>query len=425
MTRLRRYLAYALVLTIIGGVTYVLMAQAPQRSGSPDGRLRGGTAEGPVPVLAANADTADVPIYFYGVGTTRALNTVTVRAQVDGKILSINFKEGQDVESGAVLAQIDPAIYQAQLDQAVAKKAQDEAQLANARIDLERYLRLAASNATTRQQADTQKALVAQLEAQVKGDQAAIDNAQTMLNYTTITAPLAARTGIRLVDVGNLVHANDQTGIVMLTQVRPISIIFTLPQQQLGKVNRALAKGPPPVEALGEDNKTVIDRGTLQVVDNQVDQTTGTVRFKAEFPNADLQLWPGQFSNVKLLVDTLKGVVVVPTAAVQRGPNGAFVYVVNDNNTVSVRPVSVGQQDEARAVIQTGLQPSERVVTTGFSQLTDGTRVVIGSAQTTTERPAGSERQRRPPEATSQGPPDGQRRGERAQGSQRSNTGSP
>jgi membrane fusion protein, multidrug efflux system len=424
MTRWRRYLAYALVFAIIGGLTYVLMAQAPQRSGSPGGRVRGGTAEGPVPVLAANAAAADVPVYFYGVGTTRALNTVTVRAQVDGKILSINFKEGQDVEGGAVLAQIDPAIYQAQLDQAVAKKAQDEAQLANARIDLERYLRLAAMNATTRQQADTQKALVAQLEAQVKGDQALIDNAQTMLNYTTITAPIAARTGLRLVDVGNLVHANDQTGIVMLTQVRPISIIFTLPQQQLGKVNQALAKGPPPVEALGGDNKTVIDRGTLQVVDNQVDQTTGTIRLKAEFPNPDLQLWPGQFSNVKLLVDTLKSVIVVPTAAVQRGPNGTFVYVVNDsNNTVSVRPVTVGQQDEAQAVIEAGLQPSERVVTTGFSQLTDGSRVVIGTAQPT-ERPAGSERQRRRPDATSQGPRNGQGR-DRAEGSPRGNTGSP
>ncbi len=267
MKHLRRYLGYALVLGIIGGVTYILMAQTAQRSGdSRSGRFRGG-GEGPVSVLAATATAADVPIYFYGVGTTRAFNTVTVRAQIDGKIISINFREGQDVERGDVLAQIDPVIYQAQLDQAVAKKAQDEAQLANARIDLERYVRLAQSNAATRQQADTQKALVAQLEAQVRGDQGAIDNAQALLNYTTITAPLAARTGIRLVDVGNLVHASDATGIVMLTQVRPITILFTLPQQQLAKVNQALAKGPPPVEALGDDNKTVVDRGVLQVVE--------------------------------------------------------------------------------------------------------------------------------------------------------------
>jgi len=410
MKHLRRYLGYALVLGIIGGVTYILMAQTAQRSGdSRSGRFRGG-GEGPVSVLAATATAADVPIYFYGVGTTRAFNTVTVRAQIDGKIISINFREGQDVERGDVLAQIDPVIYQAQLDQAVAKKAQDEAQLANARIDLERYVRLAQSNAATRQQADTQKALVAQLEAQVRGDQGAIDNAQALLNYTTITAPLAARTGIRLVDVGNLVHASDATGIVMLTQVRPITILFTLPQQQLAKVNQALAKGPPPVEALGDDNKTVVDRGVLQVVDNQVDQTTGTIKLKAEFPNADLQLWPGQFNNVKLLVDTLRGVIVVPTAAVQRGPNGTFVYVVNDDNTVSVRPATVGQQDDTQAVIESGLKSSERVVTTSFSQLTDGSRIVIGSA-IPIDQPAGSERPRRRPDGPSRGEGGGSRRG--------------
>jgi len=329
----------------------------------------------------------------------------------------VNFTEGQDVRKGDVLGEIDPVIYKAQFDQAVAKKAQDEAQLANARIDLERYIRLAQTNATTRQQADTQKALVAQLEAQVKGDQGAIDNAQAMLGYTTITAPLAARTGIRLVDLGNLVRANDTTGLVMLTQVRPISIIFTLPQQQLGKVNQAMAKGPPPVEALGDDNKTAIDRGTLQVVDNQVDQTTGTIRLKAEFSNADLQLWPGQFSNVKLLVDTLRGVIVVPTAAVQRGPNGTFVYIVNDNDTVSVRPVTVGQQDDVQAVITSGLRASERVVTTGFTQLTDGGRIVIGSAAPT-DQPAGSERRRPNSEGAS-----GQRRG--AGGSPPSNPSRP
>src|SRR5229473_3404315 len=409
MKHLRRYLGYALVLGIIGGVTYILMAQTAQRSGdSRSGRFRGG-GEGPVSVLAATATAADVPIYFYGVGTTRAFNTVTVRAQIDGKIISINFREGQDVERGDVLAQIDPVIYQAQLDQAVAKKAQDEAQLANARIDLERYVRLAQSNAATRQQADTQKALVAQLEAQVRGDQGAIDNAQALLNYTTITAPLAARTGIRLVDVGNLVHASDATGIVMLTQVRPITILFTLPQQQLSKVTQALAKGPPAVEALGDDNKTVVDRGVLQVVDNQVDQTTGTIKLKAEFSNADLQLWPGQFNNVKLLVDTLRGVIVVPTAAVQRGPNGTFVYVVNDDNTVSVRPATVGQQDDTQAVIESGLKASERVVTTGFSQLTDGSRIVIGSA-IPIDQPAGSERPRRRPDGPSRGEGGGSRR---------------
>src|SRR5262249_32901769 len=210
---------------------------------------------------------------------------------------------------------------------------------------------------------------------------------------------------------GNLVHASDQTGIVMLTQIRPISIIFTLPQQQLGKVTRAMAKGPAPVEALGDDNKTVIDRGVLQVVDNQVDQTTGTIRRKAEFPNPDLQLWPGQFSNVKLLVDTLRDVIVVPTAAVQRGPNGTFAYIVNDNDTVSVRPVTVGQQDDTQAVVVSGLKTGERVVTTGFSQLNDGSRISIGTPPPT-DQPARSERrQRRRDGDQAVGEGEGRRRG--------------
>jgi multidrug efflux system membrane fusion protein len=346
----------------------------PQRPGR--GGFRGGD-DGPVPVIAALTKRADVPVYLDGVGTTRALNTVTVRPQVEGKLISIAFKEGQDVKRGFVLARIDPTTYQAQLDQAVAKKAQDEAQLANARIDLERYTRLVASNSIARQLLDTQKATVAQLEALVKLDQAAIDNAKAILEYTTITAPLDGRTGIRLVDEGNVVRASDATGIVVLTQLQPITVLFTLPQQQLGEVNRAFARGPLPVDAFGSDNKTVIDRGTLVVVDNLVDQTTGTIKLKAEFPNASFQLWPGQFVNVRLLIDTLKGVVVAPTAAVQRGPIGTFVFVVQPDNKVAVRQVTVGQQDEAQAVITNGLQPDERVVTTGFARLTAGAEVAV------------------------------------------------
>lgn len=393
MKQFQGYLGIGIVLAIIAGVVYVVMSQAPQRpggQGGPGGRFR---VEGPVPVLVATVRVSDVPVYLDGVGTIRALNTVMVRPQVDGKIISIQFKEGQDVERGDVLAQIDPVTYQAQLDQAVAKKAQDEAQLANARRDLDRYIRLAETNSIAKQQADTQRSQVAQLEAQVKQDQAAIDNAQAVLNYTTITAPIAGRTGIRQIDVGNLVRAADATGIVVITQVRPISIIFTLPQQQLSQVNEAMAKGSLPVDALGADNRTVTDRGTLRVVDNQVDQTTGTVRLKAEFPNPDLKLWPGQFVNVKLLVDTLKDAIVVPTSAVQRGPNGTFVFLVTANNTVSMRPVVVAQQDDTQAVISSGLQKSDRVVTTGFAQLADGSAVTIGSTSER-ERPAGTESQR-------------------------------
>jgi len=377
---LRRYVGAALVIGVVIAVATALMWQtpAPQRPG-PGGRFRAG-AEEAVPTRAASAQRADVPVYLEGVGTTRALNMVTVRAQVDGKLVSVNFKEGQDVERGFVLAQIDPTLYRAQYDQAMAKKAQDEALLANVRRDLERYTRLVATNAMAAQQADTQRALVAQYEAQVMADQAAIDNAKAVLDYSTITAPIAGRTGLRLVDAGNVVRASDATGIVVITQLRPISILFTLPQQQLGLVNAAFAKGPLAVDAVAADNKTLVDRGTLLVVDNQVDQATGTVKLRAEFPNADLQLWPGQFVSVRLLVDTLRNVVVVPTAAVQRGPSGLFVFVVRENDTVAVRPVTVSQQDENQTVIASGLEPGERVATTGFHQLTDGRRVSIGGA---------------------------------------------
>jgi multidrug efflux system membrane fusion protein len=276
----------------------------------------------------------------------------------------------------------------------VAKKAQDEAQLANARLDLERYQRLSATNSIARQQFDTQKATVAQFEAQVKLDQAQIDNAKAILDYTTITAPIAGRTGIRQVDQGNIVRASDTSGIVVITQLRPISVLFTLPQQQLGEVNRAFAEGALPVEAFGADNKTVIDRGVLQVVDNQVDQATGTIKLKAEFPNRDLQLWPGQFVNVQLLIDTLRQAVVAPTAAVQRGPTGTFVFVVPPDNKVVVRPVTVAQQDENQAVITSGLQSDERVVTTGFARLTAGAEVAVTRAESVP--PPGAEP---PPEA--------------------------
>jgi membrane fusion protein, multidrug efflux system len=360
---------------------------------------RGLRGDAPVPVLAAVAKKSDVPVYFDGVGSSRALNTVTVRAQVDGKLMSVNFKEGQDVDQDFVLAEIDATIYQAQYDQAVAKKAMDEAQLANARLDLERYARLMQTNSATRQQHDTQRALVAQLEAQVQADQGAIENARAILSYTKIIAPLAGRTGIRQVDAGNIVHATDTTGIVVITQVRPIAVIFTLPQQRLAQVNRAFVQGALSVQALGDDNRTVVDSGTLTVIDNQVDQTTGTVKLKAEFPNADLQIWPGQFVNVKLLVDTLRQVMVVPSAAVQRGPNGTFAYVANDDNTVAVHPVMVAQQDDVEAVIAAGIDDGDRVVTTGFSQLTDGAKIAIGTQEDLT-RPAGSERRRGPPRQT-------------------------
>jgi len=380
----RRTLSIALILIVIlAALYYVFGGPAAQQRRA--GRF---AAEGPVPVLVASVTRADVPVYLDAVGTIRALNTVTVRPQVDGKLLSVNFKEGDDVKKDDVLAKIDPVIYQAQLDQAIAKKAQDEAQLANSKIDLERYERLAATAAINKQQADTQRALVAQNTALVQADQAAIDNARAMLGYTTITAPLDGRTGIRMVDEGNLVRAADvNSAIVVITQLRPISVLFNLPQQELPQLNAAAAKGPLSVEAQRSDTDAVIDRGLLRVVDNQVDQTTGTVKLKAEFPNANLQLWPGQFVNVRLLIDTLKQVVVIPTGAVQRGPNGTFVYVVKDDNTVTVRSIAVQKQDETQTVVKSGLEANERVVTTGFVRLTDGGKVSVGTGDALPTQP--------------------------------------
>jgi multidrug efflux system membrane fusion protein len=377
----RRYLAIGAIVIVVGAaLIYTFGGSTPQ----PQRRSRF-AAEGPVPVLVAPAALADVPVYLDAVGTTKALNTVTVRPQVDGKLLSVDFKEGDDVKKGDVLALIDPTTYQAALDQAVAKKAQDEAQLANAKIDLDRYDKLAAVNAINKQQADTQRALVAQYAAQTQADQAAIESARATLGYTKIVAPIDGRTGIRMVDEGNIVHASDTTSaIVVITQIKPISVLFNLPQQDLDQVNTAFGKGPLVVDALRSDDNAVIDSGKLTVVDNQVDPTTGTVKLKAEFPNAQIQLWPGQFVNVRLLIDTLKQVVVIPTGAVQRGPTGTFVYVVKDNKTAAMQPIKVQKQDENQTVVASGVTPPQQVVTTGFARLTDGARIAIASAATGT-----------------------------------------
>jgi len=397
MTLKRRITVFfiaALVIAAVVGVYYMPHWQQTLAAVSKGGRRGGPAANDPVPVLATAARLADVPVYLDGVGTAKALNTVTVRSQVDGKIVEISFKEGQDVPKGYVLAKVDPVTYQAAYDQTVAKKAQDEAQLANARLDLDRYTRLAATNAVNKQQLDTQRALVAQLEAQIKLDQAAVDNARAVLSYTDIIAPIAGRTGIRLVDAGNLVRSAEATGIVILTQLQPISVFFSLPQQNLPELTRGMAEGDLPVDALSSSGKGTLDKGKVMVIDNQVDQTTGTVKLRGEFPNNDLQLWPGQFVNVRVLIDTLRQAVVVPTAAIQRGPNGAFVYVLKQGNTVTVRPVTLTQQDDSRAVVATGLQAGEQVVTTGFARLTEGAQVAVSDAENAGHiAPAG---QRRP-----------------------------
>jgi multidrug efflux system membrane fusion protein len=382
-----------ITLLILGGLGYAgwYALQQKQANNRDNGR-----PDLPVPVLAATPRIQDVPVYLDGVGSIRALNTVTVRSQVDGKLIAVNFTEGQDVKKGDVLGEIDPAIYQAQYDQAVAKKAQDQAQLANQRIDLNRYEQLAASNAGSKQQADTQRALVAQTEALVKADQAAIDNAAATLSYTKIVAPISGRAGLRQVDQGNIIHASDTTGLVVIMQLQPIAVWFSLPQQQIMRVNAAAAKGALPVDVFGNDGITVVDTGKLTGIDNQVDPTTGTLKLKAEFPNANYQLWPG---NVRLEVETLTKALVVPTSAVQRGPVGTFSYVIGEGDIVSAKPVTVTQQNEHDAVIASGRSPIDRVVTTGFANLSDGSKVIVGRDDQTPSADLAPRKRSRAPDA--------------------------
>lgn len=338
-----------------------------------------------IPVQAAAASSADVPIYETGLGNVQAFNTVTVKVRVDGELQKVAFTEGKTVKPGEVLAQIDPRPFQAQLDQAAAKRAQDAALLDNAKLDLRRFQDLATRQFATQQSVDTQKALVAQLEATIEGDDAAIENARVQLGYTTVTAPIAGRTGIRLVDQGNIVHATDPGGIVVVTQLHPISVIFTLPEDDLPAIADAQATGPVSATALGRDDKSVLDQGTLALVDNQIDQSTGTARLKATFPNARNRLWPGQFVNVRLLLRTERGVLTVPSGAVQRSASGLYVYRIEADNTVEPQPVEVGPFADHAAVITAGLHPGDRVVTAGQYRLQPGARVA--AAKTSVGKP--------------------------------------
>lgn len=372
------------VIYAIGALCLALATGALYRAGylpgfpkDKNGAREEARGETPVSVTVAKVLTTDVPVSLDAVGTVQALNTVTIRPQIDGRLMRLSFTEGQDVRKDDVIAEIDPALYRAQFEQAVAKKAQDEANLANARIDLQRYQKLVAGKFLSQQQYSAQQALVQQLEAQVRSDQAAIDSAQTTLEYATIRSPINGRAGIRLVDVGNLLRASDQTGIVVITQLKPIFVVFTLPQQALATVQTAQMKGETKVLALGPDNASVIGRGRLAVIDNQIDQLTGTVRLKAEFSNDDMALWPGQFVNVRLMTDTIRNAVVAPSPAVQRGPNGAFVYVLDNESKARMRPVTTGRQDETQVVLTSGISPGETVIASGFSRLSDGGKVRV------------------------------------------------
>jgi multidrug efflux system membrane fusion protein len=350
-----------------------------QGKGGPDSLRNGkpgrGGPGGPVPVVAGTVEKKDVPIYLNGIGTASAYNTVVVHPQISGYLTKVLFKEGQDVKKGDLLCVIDPRPYQAQLDQAIAKKNGDVAQLNNAKAILQRDTDLINKGVLDRQTFDTQRFLVDQLDATAKGDQAAIDNTLTQLSYTQVTAPLDGRCGIRQTDEGNLVTGGST--LVVITQLKPISAIFTLPQQDVLRVNRAFAKRALKVTALDASQKQPLEDGTLAVVNNQIDTTTGTVQLKANFDNDQLQLWPGQFVSVRLLVETTRDSLVVPASVVQRGPNGTFAYVITTDNTVEMRPIEVGQIDGDQALVQSGLLQGDKVVVDGQYKLQPGSPVEV------------------------------------------------
>ncbi len=332
-----------------------------------------------VAVDTAAVTHADVPIFLSGLGTVQAFYTVTVTARVDGELQKIAFTEGQTVKKGDLLAQLDPRPNQAAYEQAVATKAKDAAQLANAKRDFERYTILQPQDLASKQTVDTARAMVDQLSAQLQVDQALVDNARTQLDYTRITSPISGRTGIRLVDPGNIVRAASTTGIVVVTQVQPISVIFTLPEEKVAAVSAALAAGPVAVTTLSRDGATELDEGTLTLIDNVIDQATGTAKLKATFNNARNTLWPGQYVNARLIVRTDENAMTLPTTAVQFGPNGPFTYVVKSDSTVEVRPLKVADESRGMTVVTSGLSPNERVVTSNQYRLQAGTRVRLNS----------------------------------------------
>jgi membrane fusion protein, multidrug efflux system len=330
-----------------------------------------------VPVTAGVVTAQNVPVYLQGIGTVQAYNMVTVKTRVDGQIVQVNFKEGQEVKQGDPLFQIDPRPYQAALEQSQAAKQKDEAQLVGAKLDLDRYAKLLGTGYQTRQSYDEQTALVGQVEGAIKGDQAAIDNAQLNLGYSDIRSPIDGRTGARLVDKGNLVHASDNTALVTITEVKPIFVSFTLPQDTLDEIRQQQQQAPLAVRAYSSDGSKQLSEGKLTLIDNSIDQATGTIHLKARFDNLDERLWPGEFVSLRVILKTRPNVATVPAQTVQEGPDGNYAYIINPDNTVDRRAVEVAAIQDGIAVITKGLKAGERVVVDGQYRLTQGARVKI------------------------------------------------
>jgi multidrug efflux system membrane fusion protein len=355
---------------LLGTVAPSAEAQAPPPSAPP-------SAPG-VPVTADTVATADVPVFLQAIGTAQAYNMVTIKSRVDGQIVKIAFAEGQDAKAGDPLIQIDPRPFQAVLDQAMATKQKDEAQLASAQADLVRWAELVPQGVKSRQTYDQQKALVQQLQAALKADEAQIEAARLNLGYADIRAPISGRLGIRMVDIGNMVRATDAAGLVTISQLKPMFVSFTVPQENLHKIHQKKGEtGELAVIALGADNKTELARGKLSVIDNAIDQPTGTIRIKATFANDDERLWPGEFVNVRLVLSVRKGAPTVPAQTVQDGPTGSYAYVIKEDNTVERRAVEVAAVQDGLAIIGKGLSPGERIVVDGQYRLTNGARVKV------------------------------------------------
>ncbi len=369
--------AIVIAALVVGGVLAWKEHQANVEKNQERGEGRHGGGKGPVPVVVGQVESQDVPMYLNGLGTVQAYNNVTVRARVEGELQGIYFKEGQDVKQGDLLAQIDPRTYQAAVDQSKAKMMQDQAQLANANSILARNEQLLKTGVLDRQSFDTQKYAADQLTAAVAADKAALDSAQTQLDYTHVTAPISGRVGIRQIDVGNIIRDTDTSSIVVINQIQPISVVFTLPQQDLGRAREALlSKEPLKVLALDRDNLSTLAEGQLEVLDNLIDATTATVKLKAVFPNTDFKLWPGQFVNVRLLLGIQKDALTVPAPAVQRGPNGTYVYVVVDNKA-QMQDVTISATEDNRTVITKGLTAGQAIVTDGQYRLQEGSRIEV------------------------------------------------
>ena len=364
----RWLLAALLLLAVIGaGVLYL-----PSTETQAPGPIRQATIAVAAPVHVATVERRDVPVLIDGLGTVQATNAVTVKSRVDGQITRIAFEEGQIVHEGDALVQIDAVPYQAAFDQAIAKLAQDQASLTNARQDLARTVPLAKAGDATQQLLDQRTAAVAQFNAQIQADNAAIESAKVQLSYTTIRAPLTGRAGFRLVDAGNIVHASDQAGILSITQITPISVIFTAPESELPAISTALKSGPLAVTALSSDGKRTLAQGMLSLIDNEVDVASGTIRLKASFSNAEQTLWPGQSVATRLLVSTLKDVVAAPDVAIQRGTNGLFAYVVGKDGKAELRDTKAGAVENGWMVIESGLAPGDRIVTSGHYRVQPG-----------------------------------------------------